>query len=43
MQKLLCPPAFDGIVLESADAKQLLEIIKRDWERAEASAPVNPS
>jgi hypothetical protein len=43
MQKLLCPPDFDGIVLESADAKQLLEIIKRDWERAEASAPVNPS
>jgi len=33
MQKLLCPPDFDGIVLESADAKQLLEIIKRDWER----------
>ena len=43
MQKLLCPPDFDGIVLESADAKQLLEIIKRDWERAEAPAPVNPS
>jgi hypothetical protein len=33
MQRLLCPPDFDGIVLESTDAKQLLEIIKRDWER----------
>jgi len=35
MQKLLCPPDFDGIVLESAEAKQLLEIIKLDWERTE--------
>jgi hypothetical protein len=33
MQKLLCPPDFDGIVLDSADAFQLLEIIRRDWER----------
>ncbi len=36
MQKLLCPPDFDGIVLESAEARQLLNIIRRDWERATA-------
>ena len=35
MQKLLCPPDFDGIVLDSAESKQLLKIIRRDWERAE--------
>jgi hypothetical protein len=35
MQKLLCPPDFDGIVLDAAESKQLLKIIRRDWERAE--------
>ncbi|PKN05764.1 MAG: hypothetical protein CVU74_00065 [Deltaproteobacteria bacterium HGW-Deltaproteobacteria-9] len=35
LQKLLCPPDFDGIVLESADAKQLLNIIQQDWQRAQ--------
>jgi len=35
MQKLLCPPDFDGIVLDSAEAKQLLSIIQLDWERAD--------
>ncbi len=34
MQKLLCPPYFDSIVLYSDEAKQLLNIIRRDWERA---------
>ena len=34
LQKLLCPPDFDGIVLVSDFAKELLEIIKRDWRRA---------
>ena len=36
MQKLLCPPDFDSIVLDSNQAKQLLDIIRRDWERAES-------
>jgi hypothetical protein len=35
MQKLLCPPDFDGIVVDSAESKQLLKIIRRDWEWAE--------
>jgi hypothetical protein len=34
MQKLLCPPDFEGIVLVSDFAKQLLEFIKEDWHRA---------
>lgn len=34
MQKLLCPPDFDAIVLVSDRAKRLLEIIRRDRERA---------
>lgn len=34
MQKLLCPPNFEGIVLVSDFAKQLLEFIKEDWQRA---------
>jgi hypothetical protein len=34
MQKLLCPPDFEGIVLVSDFAKQLLEFIKEDWRRA---------
>lgn len=34
MQKLLCPPDFDGIVLEAAASEQLLNIVQRDWERA---------
>jgi hypothetical protein len=33
MQKLLCPPDFDSIVLYSAEAKQLLNIIRKDWEK----------
>ncbi len=36
MQKLHCPPDFEGIVLESAFAKELLGIIREDWRRAEA-------
>ena len=36
MQKLLCPPDFDDIVLVSDRAKRLLEIIRRDQERAAA-------
>ncbi|MBA4397403.1 MAG: hypothetical protein C0394_08475 [Syntrophus sp. (in: bacteria)] len=34
MQKLLCPPDFESIVLVSDFAKQLLEFIKQDWRRA---------
>jgi len=37
MQKLLCPPDFDGIVLESAAAKELLNMIRLDWERTETA------
>jgi hypothetical protein len=33
MQKLLCPPDFDSIVLYSDEAKQLLNIIQWDWKR----------
>jgi len=33
MQRLLCPADFDFIVLIHDDAKQLLEIIRKDWER----------
>jgi hypothetical protein len=33
MQKLLCPPDFDDIVLVSDRAKRLLEILRRDRER----------
>jgi len=36
MQKLHCPPDFDGIVLESAFSKELLGIIQEDWRRAES-------
>jgi hypothetical protein len=35
MQKVRCSPDFEDIVLESADAKKLLEIIEEDWERTE--------
>lgn len=34
MQKLLCPPDFDNIVLHSEEAKQLLKFIQSDWERS---------
>jgi hypothetical protein len=33
MQKLLCPPDFDGIVLDADSSRQLLEWVRRDWER----------
>ena len=33
MQKLLCPPDFDGIVLDADDSRRLLDIVRRDWER----------
>jgi hypothetical protein len=36
MQKLHCPPDFEGIVLESAFSKELLRIIQEDWRRAES-------
>lgn len=35
MQKVRCSPDFEDIVLESADAKKILEIIEEDWERTE--------
>lgn len=33
MQKLLCPPDFDDIVLASDRANRLLEVIRSDWKR----------
>jgi hypothetical protein len=33
MQKLLCPPDFEGIVLVSDFARELLDVIKADWQR----------
>ncbi len=39
MQKLLCPPDFEGIVLVSDFAKELLDVIKVDWERAKEILP----
>lgn len=37
MQKLLCPPDFEGIVLESDFAKELLKIIQEDWRRTQSA------
>jgi hypothetical protein len=34
MQKLLCPPDFDGIQLLTDFSRQLLEFIREDWQRA---------
>lgn len=36
MQKLLCPLGFESIRLLSDFSKQLLEVIRRDWQRAGA-------
>jgi len=38
MQKLLCPPDFEAIVLESDFAKALLEVIKNDRQSVRDSA-----
>ncbi|MDA8126758.1 MAG: hypothetical protein M0009_16435 [Deltaproteobacteria bacterium] len=35
MQKLLCPPAFEDIILSSEASQKLLEVIKEDWQRAQ--------
>ena len=34
MQKLLCPPDFEDIVLASDFSQELLEFIREDWRRA---------
>jgi hypothetical protein len=36
MQKLLCPPYFESIQLLNDFSKELLEVIKTDWQRAGA-------
>jgi len=36
MQRILCPPDFDAIILAADEAKQLLDIIRKDWERTNA-------
>jgi hypothetical protein len=33
MQRILCPPDFDKIILVADEAKQLLDIIRKDWKR----------
>jgi hypothetical protein len=35
LQKLLCPPDFDFIQLYADESKALLEIVRKDWQRAE--------
>lgn len=35
MQKLFCPPDFDGIVLESDFSRKLLDFIIGDWQHAQ--------
>lgn len=42
MQKLLCPPDFAEIVLVSDFAKELLNVIQADWQRAESEAARQP-
>ena len=37
MQKLLCPPDFDSIHLFSDFAKNLLSVIKKDWQQTNSS------
>lgn len=37
MQKIECSPDFENIVMYSEDAKQLLNIIRKDWERTKVS------
>ena len=37
MQKLICPPDFEGIVLESDFSKELLKVIQEDWRRAQSA------
>lgn len=36
MQKLLCPPDFDEIVLHSEDARKILEIVRMDQHRVDS-------
>ncbi|MBI5247945.1 MAG: hypothetical protein HY912_00490 [Desulfomonile tiedjei] len=36
LQKLLCPPDFEGIKLLTDRSHQMLEIIKQDWSRAKS-------
>jgi hypothetical protein len=35
MQKLLCPPDFEDIQLETEDSRQLLAFIRQDWEEVQ--------
>lgn len=37
MQKLICPPDFEGIVLESDFSRELLKVIQEDWRRAQSA------
>jgi hypothetical protein len=35
MQKLLCPPDFEQIQLHSDRAREILALVRQDWERAQ--------
>jgi len=36
LQKLLCPPYFESIQLFTDFAKEMLEVVKKDWRRVQA-------
>jgi hypothetical protein len=36
MQKLICAPDFEGIRLHSERSHKILEMVRQDWERANA-------
>ena len=42
MEKLECPPDFDEIKLHSEFSRELLDFIRKDWERAQACHIVYP-
>ena len=37
MQKLLCPPDFEQIRLHSERAREILSLVRQDWERTQAA------
>ncbi len=41
MQKLLCPPDFGEIQLHSDRAREILALVRQDWERAQADGREN--
>jgi hypothetical protein len=43
LQKLLCPPEFESIQLYAHESKDLLEMVRRDWQRAEMGRTGHPT